>query len=464
MHYIGQHDHILHKFSMGLGECAMQRSEGFQPSRTILQLSDDQFPSDILELAAQFHLTQFERNVIMLCWLAQESVLSLVHFGLLNSDPFDSSPEPPEHLKIPTTKSMLIALSDLHFRDQDTLRPTGKLFECGLLTIHTHHQCYQRLALTPRVSDWLTSAQAQAGAPKHWHDIEPLLRRAYRVLPASSLTPSQQRLLDRMRLCWSKPSRVLHLHGEDASARRVVFAQLCDEQDLSLQAVPLSLEDFSTFYEDILSEHPKRYATREWAQVLNRESVLCQTAFLLELDTDHEVLARRVSEVLERTQATMFVSSLHLLEVRPAIEKRSLLSFELSLRSPEDRVALWRQAFEEAASEIDHQDTVNWDGFEPAFSSAKLSALQLDAVAMRQTAVTVLSEFAALHDGLLGLIDDTKARDQFVGLLLEVAQTTVSGTQRRGRSGFVTRAELEEILRGVFGFDSKDINETTSLN
>jgi hypothetical protein len=431
----------------------------FEPSQALLNIPDEDFPLQLLQLTERFALSRFERNVIMLCWVAQESVHMRGIMSRFNAQESIHS-QRDKRLEFVTVAAALTLLSDDLACDRTALQVTGALFECGLLQLQTELMHHQRLSLSPRLYAWLGSAEARAGASHDWYRAEPLLRRAYKVPVPFSLTTAQQRVLEPMKIGWTKPSHVLHLHGQDASSRRAVFGQLCSEQSLSLHVVPLALEDFSALHQDVLTEQvSRRFVTQEWVQVLNREAVLCETAFLFEFDSSHEALQRRVAEVLERSNAVIFLSSRDALDLRVSPIKRRVLRFELM---PSAHVELWVQALERAAAEIDDSDPVDFSLLESALQGHGFALLPLNAEGMDRAAFRALSELAAHEVGLAIIAHDAALREIFTESLLTSAQLEALTWSAEERQRQQRRSELEWLLRRVF--DRDDPPEPPDLN
>ncbi len=386
---------VLDGLLCGLGAYAVALAQQSDERPPPLVLSSG-FPPHLLEFVDLFGLTDFERDVLVLCLLSAESTEAGMAFATIHQD---------SRLTMPLRSSALALLSHDRAADQRSLYPDASLFAFGLLRFDTNFSNNPRLSLTPRVHRWLTDASARhgSGTTPNWASLEPLLHRAFLEPQAAALTRAQERLLDEMRGAW-KAGSVLQLHGGDVESRRALSANLCALAGLNLLVVAIDLEDFQVVWNDPDAERSgvNSGVVQGWIAVLNREAVLGNTAFLFEVDDANPALLRRVAEVLERTKATVLVSSRRALHVGVSPRYRNVQRFELPFESMDDQLELWLQALVNTAPSLSNDDPVPWPALSDVVLARVLNFMTLNASmiarAVRESLTAFLGRYGALSD------------------------------------------------------------------
>jgi hypothetical protein len=401
---------------LGAYASASAQNPGLPPAP--VQVPDD-LPSHVLELAVAFDLSDFERNVLLLCLLCSESTEASSMLAGLNQN---------ARLNLPLRSSALALLSHDRASDQRALYADAKLFTFGLLRGDANFSNNPRLSLTPRAHRWLTDASARhAGASDlNWASLEPLLHRAFLEPRAAVLTQAQERLLGDMRGAW-KSGSVLQLHGGDAESRRAVAANVCEAAGLSLQVVALELEDFQLhgFDAEVERSNAPSSAVQDWICALNRESVLCNSAFLFEIDDANPALLRRVAEVLERTKATVLVSSRRALHLGVSPRYRNVQRFELPFESMEDQLELWLQALVNTAPSLSNDAGVDWTALQESLLPRVLNFMTLNASMIARAVREALTSFLGRYGSFTDLEDNATQLDSLEDGLWESARAQV---------------------------------------
>ena len=281
-------------------------------------------PAALDTIASTFRLSEFERQVLVLCGATEfdgafPGLCAQLHGDLMKG--------------YPTFGLALSALPGAHW---SALAPRGPLRRWRLIDIGTGHT----LASSPlRLDERILHALA---------GVQDLDERLYGlmmpVVSQDHLAPSHRRLAERVASAWTSAQAggilpVIHLHGDDPSGMRAIAATASANLGLTLQStagrsLPTVLSDLRTLL-----------------QLWEREVVLSGSAWLLEIDTFDEgepQYRRALSWLVEHIQTPFLISS----RERQQPWQRPVITFEVQRPSVEEQHTLWQHALGPRAADL----------------------------------------------------------------------------------------------------------------
>ncbi len=304
-------------------------------------------PANLETLCETFHLSSFERDVLLLCaGIELDGKFAMLCSTILRSGAQEhAESEPHNHgpfgFSAPTFSLALAALQRAHW---DALTPTAPLRCWNLLEIGTGNV----LTLSPlRIDEYIL--HYLTGVP------HPEMRLAHLLTPlpvstGSELVPSQQKIVERLVAAWrhgvdafaslyergnayTSPFPVLQLCGEDQSGQYAIAAAGCAVLGLQVKLMDVSVLP-------VAAEELMR-VMRLW----EREAILQRCALLLdcvELDNTDSVRMSVVMRLLQHLRSPLLVLSRQRLAI-PGIV-RSTLTFDVARPDSSEQRALWQRA------------------------------------------------------------------------------------------------------------------------
>jgi hypothetical protein len=346
---------------------ALRRHAGEEPEARAAAEPELPTPAALETLCTAFGLTDFERDVVLLCAGVE---LDGDFAGLCAAAQAD------ERRAYPTFGLALAALPGAHW---SALRPDGPLRRWRLVEpIPGEALTSGPLRVDERVLHYL------AGVPT----VDERLRGIATGLAPAPLTASRQAAAERAVALWqtapdgSVPPLV-QLCGADPSSRRAVAAAACARAGLSAVAVDVA--------ELPVSAEEREALARLW----EREAVLTTAALVLELDELEAVRLRSAVAFLESVSGWRLVSSRD--SVRPGVEP--ILRVDVPAAASGEQLDLWRSALD------GHADTAELEAVAQQF---RLGGEAVDAAAAQVRAGA--SPWDACRDQARPRLDDLAAR------------------------------------------------------
>ena len=270
-------------------------------------------PVALETLGASFHLSPFERSVLLLCAGVELEAGFASLCGAVQGDP---------QRAYPTFSLALAALPEAHW---SAVTPGGPLRHWRLIEVGAGASlAASPLRIDERVLHYLTGLQ------------QPDERLAGIVVPAPAageLVPSHQALAEQIAAVWARaaadaPLMAVQLCGGDVAAKRAIAALACGKLGLGLgvmacDAPPTAPGDLESLI-------------RLW----ERESVLSASALFLdcgELDSGDAGRAAAVSRLIERLKGALFIATR---ERRPTLQ-RPVVTFDVQKPTPGEQRAAW---------------------------------------------------------------------------------------------------------------------------
>ncbi|MCB9128397.1 MAG: ATP-binding protein [Ardenticatenales bacterium] len=285
-------------------------------------------PPAIESLCSAFALSQFERDVLLLC----AGVVFDANYGTL------LAAAQGEHRAYPTFGIALAIFPEAHW---SALVPVAPLRRCRLISVGTDGPLTRSpLQIEERVLHYLAGLS---------HLDDDLAGMTEPVTVTDDLVPSHRALANQIVAAWSHDARmprlpVVQLCGTDAVAGRAVAAAACEAVGIQLAAIRADLLPVQSD------------ALNKFIQLWERESVLSRCALLVECDEqgdEERSRARAVERILERMRGAIFVSRRE--RGRPL--RRLTLTLDIDPPTVEEQVALWQRALGPTESTLTGQVT-----------------------------------------------------------------------------------------------------------
>ena len=303
------------------------------PAQRDLQLAANALPAPAAldTLCVDFDLSSFERDVLLLCAGLELDAGFGPLFAAAHGDP---------QRPYPTFSLALAALPDPHW---SALAPEAALRRWRLIEVGTGAAVVlSPLRIDERVLHYLLGVN---------YLDDRLLGIVDRVHQTAILTPSQDRLAERIAVLWSQPARAAALpavqlcgvetadkRGVAAAACRKLGCDLCVISAQNLPADPRELEALMRLWE--------------------REAILSRAVLLLdcdELDATDAVHAQAVARFVEGVGGLVILTG----RERRSLRQRSLVSLDVARPTVQEQRTLWRQTLGATAISLNgHVETL----------------------------------------------------------------------------------------------------------
>ena len=317
----------LARVRQGLERYITQRTDGLAPSvpdtgSAYDPAAEQPEPSSALSrLRETFHLSPFERDVLVLC----AGVDLDASFGSLCA-----SAQGDPARRYPTFSLALAALEGAHW---SALTPAAPLRRWRLIQVAGDQPLTQiPLRIDERILHYLAGVQ-------HLDErlsglVEPMLA------PEGELVPSHQTIAEEIAAAWSYPAPgtarpIVQLHGQDSVGKRTIAAHACSAlgwnlNSLQAAAVPLAHAELDAL-----------------VRLLVREAALTGGALLLDCDGadgSDATRAASLSWLVERLGVPLVITTRHPMRSL----HRTTISLEVRKPAASEQRHLWRQLLEQA--------------------------------------------------------------------------------------------------------------------
>jgi hypothetical protein len=320
-------------------------------------------PSPALALlSANFHLSVFERSLLLLCAAVELDASFTALCAAAHNDP---------QRPYPTLSLALAALPGAHW---SALTPVAPLRRWRMIEIGAGSSLtLSPLRIDERVLHYLAGAS---------HLDERLIGMIEPVSTTGDLVPSHRALADQVTAVWLQAHQTallpaIQLIGVERSGKRAIAAAICAALDLKLSvlsanALPTSLADIEI-------------VIRLW----EREAALGGSALLVDcddLDTSETARASAVTRLIEHTNGALLLAS----RERRHIPERPTVTFEVHKPSSDEQRTAWHLALGDAAERLNgHVDLL-------------IGQFNLEAQAIRAASVEALGLLARSDEADLG--------------------------------------------------------------
>ena len=295
-------------------------------------------PSSLQSLCASFHLSNFERDVLLLCVGMELDSGFAEHCAAAQGDAPSASREERVRKAYPTFSLALAALPEAHW---SALAPSAPLRRWRLIEITGGlGLVVAPLRIDERVLHFLAGVNS----------FDDRLQGLVEAVPdAEELPPSQQAIAQDIAalISGTKPNDLLPLVqicSANEGSSRAVAAWACRELGLRVHAFRHS-------------DVPGAAAEREaLARLWEREAILSNSALLVEADeVDAAECSRTLVPMLESLRGIVLINRREPLRLR----NRPVFRFEIPRPSAAEQKALWRQALGEKFGKLNgHVDKV----------------------------------------------------------------------------------------------------------
>jgi AAA+ superfamily predicted ATPase len=270
-------------------------------------------PSALETLCAAFHLSDFEKSVLLLCAGVELDSAFAARCATAQNNSL---------LRSPTFGLALAVFPNAHW---SALTPNAPLRRWRLLELANNDSLTTApLRLDERVLHFLTGV----------NELDERLRSLVQLTPApSELPPSQMEIVGRIGKIWAaareKEFPVIQLGDSDEAGRSALAALACQKLNLRLHTLR---------HADIPATATER---ERLSRLWEREAILSHSALLIRADNvDAAECARTLLPFLDQTKALLLVSRR---EPLPA-GGRSILRFDVRTPSPTEQKNLWQKA------------------------------------------------------------------------------------------------------------------------
>ncbi|MGB3695587.1 MAG: ATP-binding protein [Spirulinaceae cyanobacterium] len=307
-------------------------------------------PPALEQLCQLFHLSPFERDVILLC-VGME--LDATWSWLCSA----AQGEP--QYNYPTFNLALAVSAHVSWRG---LTPSTPLRSWHLVEIASGKSLTSSLIkIDERILHYLTGVQY---LDQRLKDI------SLPLSPTDSLVPSHQRLVEQITKTWSQGSTrsnclpVLQLCGEDIFTKQAIAATACAQMGMTLHSISV---------EALPTDHHQLSLIK---RLCERESILTGCAWELEFD---ELVSL---EPAKQASLERFIDNLHAPLMMTARDrrrqrKRPLITFDVFSPTTDEQRLLWANALGTKVSELNGQVDIlvsNFNLSAPAIEAACLKA------------------------------------------------------------------------------------------
>jgi hypothetical protein len=272
-------------------------------------------PSALDLLCTKFGISEFERDVILLCAGVELDSRFAALCARAQGDPANPYP------------TFSLALAVLPLAHWSALTPAAPLRRWRLIEVgHGPLVTLSALRIDERILHYLAGVQ---------HVDERLSALVEPLHGEGDLVASHQALADRVAAAWSRTSAnsrlpVIQLCGDDAAGQRAIAAAACNALGLNVAAVRAqSLPTATSELNELL---------RLW----QREAILSGAALLLEChdaEMDDSARASALGRLVEGSSSPLLVSGAE----RRRFHHTSTLTFDVRKPTAREQRALWRQ-------------------------------------------------------------------------------------------------------------------------
>ncbi len=280
-------------------------------------------PAALEILCTAFSLSPFERDVLLLCaGVELDSTFSSL-CAAAQGDPLKT---------YPTFSLALAALPNPYWSALTPAAPLRRwrLIEVGVGSALT----LSPLRIDERVLHYLTGVQ---------HLDERLVGIVEPLRISGDLVPSHCNLAERLAKTWLNTTGtslpIVQLCGNEAASKRAIAVAACKSLGLNLNAIPAGAIPLSPGELDSL--------TRLW----EREAALNSSALLVdcdEIDTADAVRERAITQLIERTNGALIVTS----RERRRVQQRPIITFDVSKPTANEQRGVWQSALGTATSNL----------------------------------------------------------------------------------------------------------------
>ena len=291
------------------------------PAMIPASLPDAIIPPALQQLCTRFHLSPFEREVLLVCVGVELSPEFSFLCGQAQGDP---------KLNYPTFMLMFGVFPHHHW---SALTPEGVLRHWRLIELGEGQTLTQRpLRVDERILHYLIGEQS---LDDRFQGI------IHRVTSKPSLVPSQQQVAEKIAVLWQQNEHtIVQLHGIEVvgkSAIAATAAQLTQRQlyRLSTQAIPTSPGDVNTL-----------------ALLWNREAILSDSILMIDYSSHHQVdqaKAIAIESLITHIQTPLVITGRER-SFSQGIEnqQRPFISIEVQAPTPDEQRLLWQAALAQA--------------------------------------------------------------------------------------------------------------------
>ncbi|OUL23337.1 ATPase [Nostoc sp. RF31YmG] len=292
-------------------------------------------PSALDNLCWMFHLSAFERDLLLLCAGMELSGDFARLCAIAQGD---------AQRAYPTLSLALAALPNVHW---DAIAPNAPLRRWRLIQVgEAHALTLSPLRIDERILHYLVGIQY----------LDERLAGIIEPLPGTGeLVPSHQALAERVTAVCQQNYKannlpIVQLCGNETSSKRAIAATISQLQNLHLWVMPAQVMPLLPGELDNL--------IRLWT----RETILSKSALLIdcdELDTNDGVRINAIAHFIERTNGFLFISS----RERMRLPQRLVVSFDVQQPTAKEQGAVWQEALSEIAPQLNGQVKILVDQF-----------------------------------------------------------------------------------------------------
>ncbi len=283
--------------------------------------------SSLLQLCKNFDLSEFERDILLLCiGMEFDPIWGLLCAEIAN-DPKQNYP------------TFSLAMSLLDHADWSAFNPASNLRRWHLVEIGASNALTSSpLRINERILHYLMGDQ---------HLDERLLKLVEPVVANSIQIDSHQQIMDQVIATWLRSIHhdeietlpVLQLCGEDVASKMAIASDVCHDLELTLYKIPANLlpQDLSNL--------------QLIAQLCDREYTLNGIALLLDCDRDEAPNQNQdmaIGYLIEILQCPLIISS----QTRRRQHQRTILTFDVRSPSVNEQQILWEESLRDLDSEI----------------------------------------------------------------------------------------------------------------
>lgn len=285
-----------------------------------------QFDSHLQRLCENFSLSEFERDVLLLCAGMEFDP----NWGLLCGEVVNDSKQ-----SYPTFS---LAMSLLDHADWSALSPAANLRRWHLVEIGAGNALTSSpLRINERILHYLMGDQ---------HLDERLLKLLEPVIANSVQIDSHQQIMKQAIATWLNASEVdgaeilpvLQLCGEDVASKIAIATDVCLDLGLNLYKIPASLLPHDLSNLQLI------------AQLCDREYTLNDMALLLDCDRDEAPNQNQdmaIGYLIEILQCPMIISS----QTRRRQHQRTIITFDVQSPSINEQQTLWEESLRDLDSD-----------------------------------------------------------------------------------------------------------------
>ena len=294
------------------------------------------FESHLAQLWDKFDLSDFEKDILLLCAGMELDASWGSLCAEVANDPKQNYP------------TFNLAMSVLEFPDWSALSPAANLRRWHMVEIGAGNALTASpLRINERILHYLMGDQ---------HLDERLLQILKPVNANSVQIESHQQITDQAISTWVNAAKssdteylpLLQLCGEDISSKAAIAFEICGDLKLKLYKVPASLLPHDLSNLQLI------------AQLCDREYMLNDIALMLDCDRDeapNQSQDQAIGYLIEILKCPMIISS----QSRRHQHQRPIITFEIQSPSIAEQQTLWQKSLSELGSELDSEipDSLN---------------------------------------------------------------------------------------------------------